>query len=355
MRILVKTFLALLVLFVAAFFGFYFWAGSPVLTADELATLQHFNRKDAPTAPLEDEFTIVTYNVGYFSGMANNLPVSLNKDYIAGNLAMALKALKPLKPDIIAMQEIDFDAARSAYQDQLAAVANGFNSGQISLEMFYGAKAVNWNKTYVPFPYWPPSVQFGHMVSGQAILSSHKFSDHQRHVLLKRQDKPFFYRKFYIDRLAQCVIVDLGRPLAVINVHLESWDRKTRGAQIRQVAEFVRQMQKKAPVILLGDFNTVPVWADKKTGYPDEFQDYAGEETLLVVMNDLGLKPAFDKQSFKGDQSGTLTFPSAAPTRKLDHIFYDPEAIEPISRRVVKEAGSASDHLPVAMTFRFKQ
>ena len=356
MRTLLKSIALLVVLAAAAFIGFYFWASSPVLPPEELATVEHYNPTGAPPAPLGDQFTIVTYNVGYFSGMANNLPVELNKDFIKDNLKTAIDALKPLKPDIIAMQEIDFDASRTGRQDQLAALAKGLNSGQqVNLELFYGAKAVNWNKTYVPFPYWPLSANFGHMVSGQAVLSSHPLSGNQRHVLQKRRDKPFYYREFYIERLAQCVIVDLGRPLAVINVHLESWDRQTRGEQIRQVAGFVREMQKKAPVILLGDFNTVPLWAVKKTDFPDEFQDYTGEKTLAVVMDEMGLKPAFDEQEIKGDQSGLLTFPSAAPTRKLDHIFYDPKAIEPISWRVVKEAGMASDHLPVAMTFRFKQ
>ncbi len=355
MRVLIKSIALLVVLAATAFVCFYLWASSPVLPVDELATLHNYNPNEAPAAPLNDQFTIVTYNVGYFSGMANNLPVELNKNFLKDNLQMAIEALKPMKPDVIAMQEIDFDASRTHRQDQLEALAKGINSGQtVNLELFYGAKAVNWNKTYVPFPYWPLSANFGYMVSGQAVLSSHPLSGHERHVLQKRQDKPFYYREFYIDRLAQCVIVDLGQPLAVINVHLESWDRETRGVQIRQIVGFVREMQKKAPVILLGDFNTVPIWAAKKTDFPDEFQDYTGENTLSVVMDEIGLKPAFDEPEFQGDQSGLLTFPSASPTRMLDHIFYDPKTIQPVSWRIVKEAGTASDHLPVAMTFRFK-
>lgn len=355
MRTVLKLFAALLLLFLGAFVVFYFWAGSPAISEDKLATVHDYGVSGRPAATPKDQYTIVTYNVGYFSGMANNLPFALDKDFVLGNLQKAAEVLAQLDPDIIAMQEIDFEAARTSGMDQLAYLAAAINKSPApGPAMRYGAKTVNWNKTYVPFPYWPISANFGRMVSGLAILSRYPLSGLQRHVLAKRGDKPFYYQRFYIDRMAECAIVDVGRPLAVINVHLESWDRGTRAEQIQQVAGFVREMRQKAPVILLGDFNTVPIWAAQKTGFPDEFQDYTDEKTLLVVMNDLGLKPAIGPDDCPGDQRATLTFPSAAPTRKVDHIFYDPKNIEIVSWGVVSEAGSASDHLPLMMKFRFK-
>ena len=49
-----------------------------------------------------------------------------------------------------------------------------------------------------------------------------------------------------------------------------------------------------------------------------------------------------------------LTFPSEPPEYKLDYLFYTPATIELNDTRVVSEVGTASDHLPLVMTFTLK-
>ncbi len=49
------------------------------------------------------------------------------------------------------------------------------------------------------------------------------------------------------------------------------------------------------------------------------------------------------------------TFPADAPEYKLDYVFYTPSTLEILDTQVVSAAGESSDHLPLMVTFRFKQ
>ena len=53
-----------------------------------------------------------------------------------------------------------------------------------------GAYAVNWDKRYVPFPYWPPVVHFGEMLSGQGVLSKFPILMNKKIVLQKPEENP---------------------------------------------------------------------------------------------------------------------------------------------------------------------
>ncbi|MCS6815414.1 MAG: endonuclease/exonuclease/phosphatase family protein, partial [Cyanobacteria bacterium] len=190
--------------------GFFGWASSASYPRDRYAELVTFNNK-AP-AILSNEATIVTYNIGYLSGLTNNQAVQRDAELFTQNLQTVLTALSRVQPDIIGLQEIDIASRRSFGVNQVTALAEG-----LSLTM--GAIAINWDKRYVPFPYFPPSAHFGRVVSGQAILSRYPIQTHERVVLESVPTHPFWYRAFYLDRLAQVSQIQLGnQPIVVINV-----------------------------------------------------------------------------------------------------------------------------------------
>ena len=113
---------------------------------------------------MPDEITAVTYNIGYGSAEKNNKPEVLSEEEVRKNLDVMVESLKELDPDIVFLQEVDFNAARTVGIDQMRYLAK-------SLAMPFAAYTVTWNKRYIPWPYWPPAVHFGRMLSGQAILS----------------------------------------------------------------------------------------------------------------------------------------------------------------------------------------
>ena len=226
MKNIIKPVVRLLVLVIIAFVIFFFWASSPTIDEKEYAELIE---NENPVAVINDSvYSIVTYNVGYLSGMTNNLPVAKPRKLFEDNQKKVETELKKVNPDIVAFQEIDYKASRSYEVDQEKEFMKlGFN---------YTARGVNWDERYVPFPYWPPSMHFGKVISGQSIISKYKLKDYERIVLERVPDNPFYRDALYLERLAQVVKVVLeGKEVVIINIHLEAFDKPTRVRQFEYV------------------------------------------------------------------------------------------------------------------------
>jgi endonuclease/exonuclease/phosphatase family metal-dependent hydrolase len=319
----------------------YIWGSASTYRQQDYAAITFYgSERPTEAQPIDSNaannasYTIVSYNIGYLSGLTNNTTETTDKALFEANQAQAIAALKPLNPDILALQEIDFGSRRSYAVDQAEAIAQGTG-------LTFGAIAINWDKNYVPFPYWPPSAHFGKMLSGQALLSrQHPIEKNSRVVLARVADKPFFYNAFYLDRLAQVTQVSLNnRPIVVINVHLEAFDIPTRLNQTKFVRELAEDYAQTYPVILLGDFNSSPNRTEE-TDFSIEIMA-ASKQFVSAVPPDTWGK-------------STATFPSNQPEYKFDYIFYTPDSIEALQSQVVSAAAQASDHLPIMMRFRLK-
>lgn len=312
-------------LLIIAFGIFFFWASSSTLEKSEYISLV---KVDVQNQPKNDSiFSIVTYNIGYLSGMTNNRSIAKPKPLFDENLQKVIAETKKINPDIIAFQEIDYDATRSYNINQEEQIAN--------LGYAYRAKSVNWDKRYVPFPYWPISMHFGKVVSGQSIISKYPIKEQQRIVLQRVADAPFYRNAFYLERLAQVVKVVLNdKEIMVINVHLEAFHKETRVKQFDEVVKIFNQYKEQYPTILLGDFNS-------------EAKDPSAVIQKMLAMKDVG-NAAFNVNKIEN------TFNSKAPRKRIDYIFYTKNSIEYISGKVLNEFGQASDHLPVFMEFKLK-
>ena len=312
---------------------FFVWAKSGRLPESEYAQIA-VNDTYSLRAKA-DEFSVVTYNIGYLSGLTNNQAVRPEASLYEANLATAIAALAPLNPDIVALQEIDLDSRRSDHVNQVTALGDALAYPQRAI-------AINWDKRYVPFPYWPPAVHFGQMLSGQAILSRWPIVEHERMVLKKVADKPFYYNALYLDRLAQVAQIEMnGQPVVVINLHLEAFDRPTRQVQTDFVLALAEDYAVEYPVILLGDFNSA-LNRDAE-GTPRSIQ---------TVLDSSVFQPSVPAPQFS--DAAQATFPADEPEFKLDCVFYTPASLELLEAEVVTAAGQASDHLPLLMRWRFK-
>jgi endonuclease/exonuclease/phosphatase family metal-dependent hydrolase len=325
MKRFLNYFFRFLLLLIIAFVIFFFWASSSTLEETLYAKIranQYENSVDTDSV-----FSIVTYNIGYLSGMTNNLPVPKPKELFDRNLEKVLAETKKINPDIIAFQEIDYNASRSYKVHQQNEIAKlGYN---------FVAEAVNWDETYVPFPYWPPTMHFGKVVSGQSIISKYPLKEHQRIVLQRVANAPFYRDVFYLERLAQVVKVTLhGQDVILINIHLEAFDTQTRANQFEEVLAIFNTYKTKYPTILLGDFNS-------------KARDSNAIIKKMFTMTGVG-NAAFNKEN------PVNTFDTKDPFERIDYIFYTKNSIEYISGKVLTEFEQASDHLPVLMEFRLK-
>ena len=345
MRIL-KIFAGLLAGFLLAFLGFFFWASSATHTEDAYARVTTY---EAPAAAPRDTITVMTYNIGYLSGMTNNLPVERTAQLYAENLEAAAALLRRADPDVVALQEIDFGAARSYDVQQLDTLARlvGYASA---------ALAVNWDENYVPFPSASPAQHFGRMLSGQGVLSRFPIRRHER-VVLHRPENAMGYPwplgplsdRFYIDRLAQIVELDAGRPLLLINVHLEAFATEARERQAEELRALFETYADDYDVLVVGDFNSLLPEDKQRPELPaDERAYFADDTSLEAFLRETNLRAALPDSLYAG------TYPADAPAIKIDHLFYETAAFEVVEAYVVGGTAQPSDHRAVVARLALK-
>ncbi len=330
----------LILIFVVSFF---FWGSSHT----ESPSLYNELSNSEVSTSANDTFSIITYNIGYLSGMTNNKAIDRSKDLFDDNLNASASLFNELQPDFIAFQEIDFDSDRSFNVNQMEEL-----SQQTQLSSW--AKAVNWDKQYVPFPYLPVSQQFGKIVSGQAVLSNQHILQNEIQGLVKPEANPFYYNAFYLDRLAQVTKVNYkglsysskASFLVIINVHLEAFHADTRDIQINTVLNMYDSYAKDYPVILCGDFNSTP------PGATNPWQD---DHVIETILNHTGIEMAIGMDENNEREADYFTFNSENPDKRIDYFFYNPNLIEVLDTRVLVEAKQISDHLPVWMKFVIKK
>lgn len=325
-----KTLLLIFVLLVMIL-GFIYYAQSPTL---EEANYNSVRTYKGEPAGLTDTLNVLTFNIGYLSGMTNNISVHRPEALLEANLKAAIQLIGKIDPHIIGFQEIDFGSERSFYVHQLDSIAT-------NLKYPVSYQSVNWDKTYVPFPYWPPAAHFGEMVSGQAVLSCFPIVEANTIILQKPINAPFYYKIFYLERLVQVVEVKVGEGLwTIMNVHLEAFDEETRVAQAHVVKAAFEELSEKGPVLLIGDFNSRP-----------EYESTLNK-AIKVLMQSKYIASAVTRSMYESDSSRYYTFNSREPYQMIDYLFYNTNYVECLGARVVAEAGEISDHLPVMGHFR---
>ena len=321
-----KFLIVIILLLIVSIIIFFFWASSPNFSEKDYSNLIVNNYEQKMDT--DSIYSIVTYNIGYLSGMTNNKAITKPIDLYLDNLKKVNYEFDLLNADIIAFQEIDYASERSFkinQQDEIAKL--GYN---------FIAQAVNWDETYVPFPYWPPTMHFGEMLSGQSILSKYPLKNHKRIVLERVANNPFYRDALYLERLAQVVTITIeNKDIIIINVHLEAFDKITRIKQFDLVLGLFNEYAKEYPTFLLGDFNS-------------EARDNNAIIQKLFSLPEIG-NAAFDIEN------PVNTFDTDKPLKRIDYIFYTKNSIEAIDGRVLIQFGQASDHLPVAMRFKLKK
>ena len=89
MKRFIKFIFSLLFLLIIATIVFFFWASSSTLKEAEYVSLTKVDDQNQ----LENDsiFSIVTYNIGYLSGMTNNRPIAKPKSLFDENLQKLIK------------------------------------------------------------------------------------------------------------------------------------------------------------------------------------------------------------------------------------------------------------------------
>lgn len=291
--------------------------------------------------------TVLTWNIAWAYGWGSEGSGGARPaDDFRRTLEEMGRVLARLAPDVVLLQEVDFDASRSHHMDQAEALARAAGLPWV-------AKGVSWEASWVPFPFWPPEDQFGQLRSGGAILSRYPIVAHRMETVQKPKSNPWWYNLFYLFRYHQQATLDtpLGE-VVVFNVHTEAFDRENRVRHARLLAE--RLASELTPLTVVGgDFNTVLPEATVRRNYPDEPEtSHVDDPTLELIRGVDGLVDTVAGETYLKNEEAWFTFPAHDPNRKLDYLLHGAgfDLIEVEVPRAL--AGDLSDHLPVVARLR---
>ncbi len=215
-----------------------------------------------------DPLTLVSWNIGY-GALGDNADFfmdggksvySADRDRLAQNLTGIRDTLSGLNPDLIMLQEIDVNSARSYGTDERASVRDVIPGGS---EAF----AYNYHTLFVPYPI-PP---IGHVESGLYTLARPEI----RQAVRVSLPCPFSW-PVSTANLKRCLLVSrfpvagTEKELVLINLHLEAFDSgEGKIAQTRQLVKLLQDEYEKGNYVIAGgDFNQRCTDLDTTSVYP---------------------------------------------------------------------------------------
>ena len=199
--------------------------------------------------------TIVSWNCGY-GALGDNADFFMDggtsvytadQERVNTNLSGIRDTLLNLKPDLLVLQEVDINSARSYGTDERATLREALpGAGE--------AFAFNFNAFFVPYPL-PP---IGHVESGLYTLSAFQPRSADRISL----PVPFSW-PIRLFNLKRCLLVsrfpvsNSDRELVLVNLHLEAYDDgEGKEAQTRQLTALMQEEYAKGNYVIAGgDFN----------------------------------------------------------------------------------------------------
>ncbi|HWL16323.1 MAG TPA: endonuclease/exonuclease/phosphatase family protein [Opitutus sp.] len=249
---------------------------------------------------------LVTFNIAHARGLT---PIQgfTGAQKLRANLRKIARLLGELKPDFVALQEVDERSRWAGNFDHLEYLRlhSGFEHAVFGVH--------NRRHGLINLSY------------GNALLSRHPVLTTETVVFGQRSvgEKGFLFAELNVG----------GKVLPLVNLHLHFSSREHRIRQIGRLLAWLREKQKQAhgrwqvPAVVCGDLNNPGTSADATA-------------TLLSHLSDYGeyvLHPANGR-----------TFPSPLPGRLLDFVFL-PSACAVTHCEIVRSF--LSDHRPVVVDF----
>ena len=237
-----------------------------------------------PSSLAQQNLTILSFNIRHGAGMDGRV-----------DLSRAAALINRLKPDIVALQEVDKGTGRTGGVDQAAWLGQ-----ETGMEAVFGE--------FMPY-------QGGRY--GMAVLSRLPIIEWDNHRLPDGAEP----------RTTLSVVVRYGdQEIVVAGIHLYRSEQE-RLAQARRLVQIFATERR--PVFLVGDFNSTPA---------SPVMDLLERHWTRVTK-----------------QGNSQTFPADTPETEIDFILFRPaDAFQVVESRVVEET-LASDHRPVLAIFQRRE
>ena len=294
-----------------------------------------------------DEFSVLSWNLQfsasreeaffYDGGEAVHVP----EERVKRTMAAIAAFISQQDPDVLFLQEVDRDSARTGRIDQLQAYLDAGDWSCWSSTPYHRSR-------YVPHP---SSQHLGRIDMHLAILSRFALKSGER-VALPGLSEGWLRRQFNLRRALQWVVlpVEGADPIRLGNTHLSAFSRGD-GTLTHQVAVLQAWMAEDSNWLLAGDMNLLPP-GDNPARLGDSADSYADDPNPAI-----GLEPdRYDvaRSNLLGEMERTyVPFGAAVPDRKIDYLLAS-DRLELVSHEVLREPLILSDHLPIRAVFRVK-
>lgn len=304
------------------------------------------------------DLRIMTWNLGYgalgdnadFFMDGGKMVNTADKERVYSNLNDCIKEIDKASPDILFVQEIDLNSARSHFIDEAEYMMENGNA-----DVFAGGFtfAPNFKVSFVPLPV-PP---IGKVYAGIGMFTGYEISSAERVKL----PCPFSWplSTMNLKRCLQVVrmpVANSDKELVLVNLHLEAYDSgEGKLAQTRELDDLLtEEVEKGNYVIAGGDFNQTFSSIDI-SAYPTlEGQWKAGELDVTEFSESLSFHTDTSVPSCR-----SLAFPLATAKSKdpKDFQYYVIDGFIVSSNITVKSVKTedlgfvSSDHNPIVMDF----
>lgn len=231
-----------------------------VETFDEVMPCQFYEaRVKTPPPAVGKALLVMTWNMRFAAGRVPWFGDSCGDRVILGDdevlpiLEQIAARINEIKPDIVLLQEVDIDAKRSAYIDQMQYLLD-------HTYLNYGVYASNWKSQFIP------SDGLGRMDEGNAILSPWPVDDAVRYQLPLRNDIDALTRLFYVRE--NVVVARVNVPgvdsLYAVCTHLAAFSvDDTKKRQMDECVSILQELDRSGKRFVAGgDFNLLPPNAD---------------------------------------------------------------------------------------------
>lgn len=249
---------------------------------------------------------LVSLNLAHGRGAGRRHQTLLARSDFERNLDAVAAYLDGIRPDVVALQEVDRVCSWSGRFDHLAYLADraGFE------HRVHGEHVSIGRGPLAPLRY------------GNAVLSHHPIDLHLTHGFQRR----ITGKKGYC---AASIRLD-DRRVDVVSVHLDFVRKRTRRAQVQSMVRTLGVLGEERPLVIAGDFNACSI-----AEYPlfRELETWRGLHPMPFLFAE------------------TRTFPSSRPRHTIDHVWATPDLrftaykVHPVR---------LSDHLPIEVEFEFR-
>lgn len=295
-------------------FGPYLW--SRVFSAKNRISIHQQTTSENASLGQTNRIRIACYNIAHGRGLPFDNWNGESKQQRLARLDSIVKILKQMDADVIALNEVDFDASWSHGINQAAYLAK--HAGYP-----YHAEERNLDFRLATFSW----------CFGNAVLSKHPITEAE---VIDFPEYQSWETRLAGKKRGLLATIKFGeQTIQLASVHLSHRSEAVRVESAKLIADLAKKSQ--FPLFVAGDLNSTPA------GFPGSASSAEGENAINVLDHS-GL---FNRSPVSQPQPADFTFPADAPRSIIDWVLI-PANHQFVSYTVHQT--TLSDHLPIVTT-----